>query len=240
VTNILLHHKIYAGMGLADFYFILGCKNIFYNTGLDSLDFEYISANLQKWYSVLAVLQSLRKKKYVSDISSFIVMEDEKKTYTVRIKIKNIIKYIDLSYRLEKNNNNNDDIKWIENIAVEIITYLTHVFKGEYRTNNDTFRMFIYNSYPVTSIPEFHTLFTHYYSTTPRLWIRKENKKDIHRSRSQSSPPEFSPIIPSINTKKNTILLSDHKNRRSSYIGNNRICTNTKKTKPIDIPQHNK
>ena len=193
IIIIYLHIFI---MWIIDFCFINSFSNEYvksrdYVTNMDSADFEYLSTNSPSWYSLLAMIESLEKKNDICDISSYIVLNNNKKTFTVRIKINNIINYIEESVTLVNIHNNSDDIKIIENLSKNIIIYLSKIYKDKYKSRNNKKQMFIFNSCAVYPIENFYLLFSEHYTTTPRLWIRR-NTNNTRRKRNNSSPPDYS------------------------------------------------
>ena len=225
-------------MGIVDFCFINSfsnnnIKNVNYDCIMDSEDYEYLSSNCTNWYSLLAMIESLKKKNDISDISSYIVLNESKKTFTVRVKIDNVINYIEESIILTSAHNNRDDITIIEKISRNVISYLTKIYKDKYKSVNSKKQMFIFNSCAVYPIDNFYLLFSEYYTTTPRLWVRRNTNTDRRnrnrsRKRNNSSPPDYSPTNSSIHK-----YMAENKNKKSKN-------DNIGKSKSIQIIVDNK
>lgn len=228
---------------------------------LTKKDREYITQFCPRWYTLMAILDGLKKKKEKYTFQTYIIIDEGYKVWNVRVKFEVISCYFERKMPISRVDSENKNIEILTQLATEILVDLTTLTSNEY-TDKIVSKTFMYKDYCVTGYTAFNKLFKEYYFSSPRLekkvWLGGDKTR---LKRSQSSPPEMSS---SVSNRVNKLqAITNGRGSAENELNTNPITSNPRKisigsklslpspnrknrakyikvTTPIKIPDHKK
>ena len=165
---------------------------------------EFLSQNCPKWYTFLAIINALSKKKEKISLENYIVSNEGYKVWTSRFQYNLTAKYFEQTNLISRINSETKDIETVTKLADQMIKDLTKLTNEDYNLSDCKNRTFIFKDNPVKSDINFLLLFNECCFITPREIKPSWTFESPQRIRSSSSPPELeSPLRLLANTAKN-------------------------------------